>query len=585
MVFKNKSFGWLYEHVPTALLLANREGEIISVNPKAEALLGTSQGKLTKMRLSEIFVEAPNLQQDAAALGFYQGDFGRSDVPTQVLGLRPEFGGCLVHATVHLSESDKEPLIVSLADLTLVGQSCRLDIIFGEAYRQVAEGTARTALLNDLCVGLADALSLPFVWMGQLNADGNIVLKAASNDGPLSQELRHVPERNDKVSTGNGPAGQALRKGELAITKVTDKGFMPWRKAAVRQHIAALAAWPLQLGTVERQEHWVIVFASAHKDSFQDSLNLQALGGITRRLLALCITAGQSEERRMICQAVDSAGNAVFITNTEGNIQWANPAFARISAHPMEEIVGRNPRFLQSGKQGLRYYQNLWRTIQAGKVWRGETIDRDRNGELYTIHQTVSPVMSQGGRITHYISIHDDISDQKAMQQSRERARRMDEITGLLTAAAFSDQLERAANYSHNSGEPLALILLAIEDFETLLRSLGGDIEELILSTLGERIQQELSDDDFAAYLGGGDFAIVLRSIGNREEAEAVSEGLLTFINEPFPLLGDKLYLPTTTGVALSPEDATEAEALMKAADARAAMATGAPVTKHRRME
>ena len=206
---------------------------------------------------------------------------------------------------------------------------------------------------------------------------------------------------------------------------------------------------------------------------------------------------------------------------------------------------------------------------RSGKVWSGETVDRDSDGELYNIRQTVSPVRTNG-QVTHYISIHEDITDEKAMQAARERARRVDELTGLLTPPVFEERFQRAVDSCNRKDESMALLLLTIHEFDTLMRSLGRDIEELVLKTMGNRIRNCLQDDDYATHLAGGDFAVVLRSVGGSDEAHALGEKIMEVLDEPFPLLGDRLYMSRGLGVAMFPSDATEADELMRVADARA---------------
>src|SRR6185295_15230941 len=142
-------------------------------------------------------------------------------------------------------------------------------------------------------------------------------------------------------------------------------------------------------------------------------------------------------------EALESAGNAAFITDLDGTIRWCNKAFSALTGYPVGALIGENPRLLKSGEQGLRYYRELWGTIRAGKVWSGETVDRDCDGMTYTIRQTISPV-AVAGRITHYLSIHDDVTRQKAARERLERAVAVDEATGLLTPAAFKAEVEDA---------------------------------------------------------------------------------------------------------------------------------------------
>ncbi|MBI4381905.1 MAG: PAS domain S-box protein [candidate division NC10 bacterium] len=125
--------------------------------------------------------------------------------------------------------------------------------------------------------------------------------------------------------------------------------------------------------------------------------------------------------------ALESAGNAIIITHREGRIIWVNPAFTRLTGYTTEEVLGQNPRLLNSGKQDRSFYQHLWETILSGQVWHGEMINRRKDGSLYTEEQTITPVCDERGDITYFIAIKQDITErkhaEKMLQESEERYR------------------------------------------------------------------------------------------------------------------------------------------------------------------
>ena len=127
------------------------------------------------------------------------------------------------------------------------------------------------------------------------------------------------------------------------------------------------------------------------------------------------------EKLRLQSSALESAANAVVITDREGIITWVNPAFTRLTGYSPEEAIGHSPRLLKSGKQSLERYEELWKTILSGQVWSGEIVNRRKDGSIYTEEQTITPVRNDRGQITHFIAIKQDISDQKAYQERIER--------------------------------------------------------------------------------------------------------------------------------------------------------------------
>ena len=128
----------------------------------------------------------------------------------------------------------------------------------------------------------------------------------------------------------------------------------------------------------------------------------------------------QGEQRlRLQSAALESAANAIVITDREGCITWVNPAFATLTGYTSEEVLGRNPGLLKSGKHEETFYQHLWETILAGQVWHGEIINRRKDGSLYIEDQTITPVRDKRGDITHFIAIKQDISERKRAEATR----------------------------------------------------------------------------------------------------------------------------------------------------------------------
>jgi PAS domain S-box-containing protein len=128
------------------------------------------------------------------------------------------------------------------------------------------------------------------------------------------------------------------------------------------------------------------------------------------------MTDRQDAERVMRLQSValDAAANGVVITDRAGTIEWVNPAFTRLTGYAAAEAVGRNPRFLHSGRQNAAFYRDMWDAIAAGRTWRGELVNRRKDGTLYPEEMHVTPVRDAAGDITHFIAIKEDVSERNA---------------------------------------------------------------------------------------------------------------------------------------------------------------------------
>ena len=124
------------------------------------------------------------------------------------------------------------------------------------------------------------------------------------------------------------------------------------------------------------------------------------------------------EKIRQLSRAVEQSGSAIVITNLNGNIEFANPAFSKVTGYTFEEAIGENTNILSSGKHPSSFYRKLWKTISNGNIWQGEMVNRKKSGELYWEAATISPVQNEFGETTHFLAIKEDISERKAIEKA-----------------------------------------------------------------------------------------------------------------------------------------------------------------------
>jgi two-component system, cell cycle sensor histidine kinase and response regulator CckA len=158
------------------------------------------------------------------------------------------------------------------------------------------------------------------------------------------------------------------------------------------------------------------------------------------------------EDIRKLSTAVEQSGSSIVITDTKGNIEYVNPKFVELTGYSMQEVIGKNPRILKSDHSSSEEYKNLWNTILNGQVWHGEFHNKKKNGDLFWESATVSPVRAVDGKITHFIAVKEDITQQKAMA---DQLRQMQKLEGLGTLAG---------GIAHDFNNILGIILAYITD-------------------------------------------------------------------------------------------------------------------------
>ena len=137
------------------------------------------------------------------------------------------------------------------------------------------------------------------------------------------------------------------------------------------------------------------------------------------------------DQLRKLSQSVEQSPVSIIITDVEGNIEYVNPKFTRVTGYTYHEALGENPRILKSGFRSKDEYKELWDTITAGQEWQGEFQNKRKNGELYWEHASISPIKSESGEITHFLAVKEDISERKRLQQQLIQAQKMESIGNL----------------------------------------------------------------------------------------------------------------------------------------------------------
>jgi PAS domain S-box-containing protein len=156
------------------------------------------------------------------------------------------------------------------------------------------------------------------------------------------------------------------------------------------------------------------------------------------------------EVRIRLAAAVEQAGETIVITDIDGTILYANPAFERTTGYTPEEALGKSPRILKSGRQDEVFYKDLWDTILGGKVWTGRFINKKKDGSLYEEDASISPVKADSGEIVNYVAVKRDVTGEVSLQKQLLQAQKMEAIGTLAGGVAhdFNNILQVALGYS-----------------------------------------------------------------------------------------------------------------------------------------
>ncbi len=275
----------------------------------------------------------------------------------------------------------------------------------------------------------------------------------------------------------------------------------------------------------------------------------------------------RDEQLRLQGLALSAAANSIFITDKDGHILWVNAAFCRLSGYEIDELVGQNPRILKSGKHDPCYYEHCWRTILSGKVWSGEVIERRKNGEFYTVQQTITPLTDASGAITHFIAVHEDITARKDAEARIEHLAYHDPLTDLCNRAELHNRLEQAVEEAKRQSRSLALHFIDLDRFKVINDTLGHPTGDALLQAVAKRLEGCLRASDTVARIGGDEFAVLQRDIADSERAAALARKIVGIMAEPFCILGRDIRITPSIGISVFPLDSSRPDELVKNAD------------------
>ncbi len=272
-------------------------------------------------------------------------------------------------------------------------------------------------------------------------------------------------------------------------------------------------------------------------------------------------------ESRLSSMVFKSSAEGIIITDIEGEILAVNPAFTRITGYSSAEVIGKNPRLLNSGIQSRDFYVEFWRALREEGVWQGEVYNRRKNGEIYPEWLNVTTVRGNDGKILSYIAVLSDLSRLLAAEKQLAYLAHYDALTQLPNRHLFSDRLELGIAQAKRAGQRFALLFVDLDNFKPVNDTYGHLAGDIVLKEIATRLVTSVRESDTVARLGGDEFVIIAPGLSGEAEIGRLCAKLIEAIGRPIPVEGRHLIISASFGCAVFPEHGNDALTLLKRAD------------------
>jgi diguanylate cyclase (GGDEF)-like protein/PAS domain S-box-containing protein len=273
------------------------------------------------------------------------------------------------------------------------------------------------------------------------------------------------------------------------------------------------------------------------------------------------------ERLRQAAAVFDCTREGVLVTDAQGLIVHVNRAFIEITGYQCEDVMGHQPSLFKSGRHSASFYRAMFQTLERDGEWSGEIWNRRKSGEIYPQWQTIRVIRDDQGQISHYVAVFSDISAIKHSEHELAHLAHHDPLTDLPNRLLFTDRAEQALASAQAHKRGCALLLLDLDHFKIINDSLGHNVGDQLLKTVGERLQGLFGPGVTLARLGGDEFAVLAESCPQLVQAAALAQRILDAMKEPFIFDGHQLFISASIGISLFPSDALSAEQLLRNAD------------------
>lgn len=276
----------------------------------------------------------------------------------------------------------------------------------------------------------------------------------------------------------------------------------------------------------------------------------------------------KDEERlRLAATVFEKSREGLLVTSADNRIKLVNSAFCAITGYRADEVIGKMPSLLSSGRHSAEFYQQMWDTLAGEDHWEGEIWNRRKSGEVYAEWLSVTAIRDDDGHLEEYVAVFSDITQRLAAEEHIRFQANYDALTRLPNRSLLIDRLGTAMAEANRRKKCFAVLFADLDRFKPVNDSLGHQAGDELLRQVAARLSALVRGNDTVARLSGDEFVLILNGLADRDGAAGMAERINRALAQPFDLNGHQVFIGSSVGISVFPGDGDDTATLLRNAD------------------
>ncbi|RXJ85301.1 diguanylate cyclase domain-containing protein [Arcobacter cloacae] len=264
--------------------------------------------------------------------------------------------------------------------------------------------------------------------------------------------------------------------------------------------------------------------------------------------------------------AVENSDNSIVMTDVDRKITYVNESFEKVTGYKREDVLGKNPHILKSGKLPSDFYKNMNNILDKGEKWSGEFVNINKFGDIYYETASITPIFNDD-ELTGYLAIKLNVTDYVKQQEKVEFIAHHDNLTLLPNRRSLEKKVNEYIYECLEQRKKFALYFIDLDGFKNVNDTLGHDIGDLLLKEVAKIFKDTLREEDFVFRIGGDEFAIIIKYSNDEKYLKVIANKIIENINNPIFIKNHKINVGCSIGISVFPKDAQDLKNLLKYSD------------------